>query len=179
MVETYPGGTLVEVGTYLGRSLCALGTLVRDSGKPFRVVGVDWCLGSGEENGHDHHADAVRRGRGNFAGELWENVIGCGLSGIVSLAIGESTQVSELFPDDSLTMVFLDGRHDAVCLESDVRDWYPKVRLRGELAGDDYGTEDPRPFPDVKRVVDSLLPGRRLVPHDVWCLRKGSLGVRL
>ena len=42
VVSRYDGGILVEVGNYLGRSLCYLGDQVKRSGKPFYVVGVDW-----------------------------------------------------------------------------------------------------------------------------------------
>ena len=43
------GSRFVEVGTYLGRSLCSLGDVVKLSGKRFRVIGVDTCRGSGPE----------------------------------------------------------------------------------------------------------------------------------
>ena len=56
----------VEVGTYLGRSLCSLAELVTLSGKSIALVGVDTCRGSGPEgpNRKDYHQqstlDAVR-----------------------------------------------------------------------------------------------------------------------
>lgn len=173
VVKNYPGGLLVEVGCYLGRSLCHLGQLVKDSGKPFRVVGVDHCLGSGEENGADHHLDAVKRGGRSFAGELWNNVVACGLQDVVTLVVGESGRASEVFGSRSCTMVFLDARHDHNSVCRDVQLWLPKVRLGGELAGDDMGVpnEINPVWPGVRKAVDELLPGWEHVPHDAWKYR--------
>ncbi|PRC59755.1 class I SAM-dependent methyltransferase, partial [Mycobacterium sp. ITM-2017-0098] len=43
------GSTFLEVGSYLGRSLCSLADVVRSSGRDYTVIGVDTCRGSGEE----------------------------------------------------------------------------------------------------------------------------------
>src|SRR5258708_36115101 len=46
----FPNGScFVEVGTYLGRSLCSLGEVVEQSGKALTVIGIDTCRGSGVE----------------------------------------------------------------------------------------------------------------------------------
>lgn len=166
----YAGGTLVEVGTYLGRSLCHLGTRVRESGKPFKVVGVDWCVGSGVENGKCHHEEAVQEGGGTFAGTLHRNVIDCGLQDVITVVIGDSARVAELFEDDSLTMVFLDGRHDYGSVRNDILAWKPKVAPGGILAGDDMGVPDEADpvWPGVGQAVRELLTGWQYYPHDSW-----------
>ena len=49
-VDHFPAGSrFVEVGTYLGRSICSLGEVVKQSGKSISVIGVDTCQGSGPE----------------------------------------------------------------------------------------------------------------------------------
>jgi hypothetical protein len=80
-VSRFPDGSrFVEVGTYLGRSLCSLGEVVERSGKRIMVIGIDTCRGSGPEGwrGKDSHADAVQQG-GTLAGALHKNVLDCGL----------------------------------------------------------------------------------------------------
>src|SRR5262252_7206027 len=71
------GSRFLEIGNYLGRSLCSLGELVRESGKRFLVIGVDTCRGSGVEGAKqkDYHAEAVSHDGGTFAGMLHRNVI--------------------------------------------------------------------------------------------------------
>lgn len=175
VVENYPGGVLVEVGCYLGRSLCCLGQLVRDSGKPFHVVGVDTCTGSGVENNHDHHGPTVEAGGGTMAGQLHRNVLACGLGDVVTLIVADSRRASTLFTDKSLTMVFLDAAHDYRSVERDILAWLPKVRSGGEIGGDDFGTPDQpdheRVWPDVKRAVEMYCTGYECVPHDAWKYR--------
>lgn len=174
IINSLSGGILVEVGNYLGRSLCHLGQLAKDSGKPFKVVGVDTCRGTGIENGIDNHSQAIQDGGGNFAGQLVQNVIECDLSKVVSLLIADSITASQLFADNSLSMVFLDAAHDYLSLKKDILAWLPKVRLGGIIGGDDIGVpnEEVRVWPDVKVVVDELLPGWVYSPHDAWLYTK-------
>ncbi len=174
VVLTYPNGILVEVGTYLGRSLCALGEMVKRSGKPFQVVGVDWCVGSGVENGEDNHRVAVKEGNGSFASRLHRNVMECGLQDIVSVIVADSVQASRLFADNSLTMVFLDTRHDFDSVKRDILTWSPKVRMGGTLAGDDVGIPDEEKpvWPEVKQALNCCLAGWQYAPHDAWKWRK-------
>jgi predicted O-methyltransferase YrrM len=173
VVDRYDGGLLVEVGSYLGRSGCYLGQRIKNSGKPFHLVLIDWCLGSGVENGHDHHAAALRDHGGSLAGKLHRNVCDCGLQDVVTLVIAESGRAASLFADNSVTMCFLDARHDYVDVHRDISVWLPKVKVGGEIAGDDYGIEGQEPvWPGVRRAVDDLLPQRRCVPHDAWAYRK-------
>lgn len=174
IVTTYSGGILVEVGTYLGRSLCYLGKLVKESGKPFQVVGIDWCVGSGVENGEDNHRRAVREGNGSFASQLHRNVIECGLQGIISILVADSVQASRLFADNSLTMVFIDTRHDFDSVKRDILTWRPKVKMGGTLAGDDVGVPDEENpvWPEVKQALNCCLPGWQYAPHDAWKFRK-------
>lgn len=159
-----PGGTLVEVGCYLGRSLVYLAGAARRSGKPFRVVGVDWCRGSGVENGHDNHADALARGEGTLAGQLHRNLIACGVSDVAAVLVADSRRAADLFPDGSLAMVFLDAGHDYESVKADIAAWLPKVRPGGWLGGDDYCDV----WPGVKRAVAELLPGAAPWSHDSW-----------
>lgn len=175
-VSRLPGGVLVEVGNFLGRSLCRLGELVKMSGKPFRVVGVDTCRGSGPEEpygvraAHDPFAGPLAEGGGTFAGQLHRNVIDCGLADVVTLVVGDSARVAELFADESLAFVFIDGMHDEESVARDILAWRRKVRVGGVMAGDDMGVpnEITPVWPGVKAAVDKLLKGWQYWPHDAW-----------
>jgi len=130
-VRHFPGGSrFVEVGTYLGRSLCSLGELVSQSGKLFTLIGVDTCRGSGPEGprGKDYHGDAVARGEGTFAGQLHRNILECGYAEAVSLIITDSMAASSLFADCSIDWVHLDARHDHVSVQNDITAWLPKLK---------------------------------------------------
>lgn len=175
LVRELSGGCLLEVGTYLGKSLCHLGQLVKDSGKHFTVIGVDTCRGSGVENGHDHHAGAVNEGNGTFAGQLHRNIIACGLQDVITVIIADSARASQLFADGTLASVFLDAAHDEDSVTNDIRYWFPKVQWGGYIGGDDMGVpgEAEPVWPGVKAAVSWCLPRFEYYPHDAWFFRKG------
>lgn len=170
VVGRLKGGILIEVGNYLGKGLCALGEVVKKSGKPFHVIGVDWCVGSGTENGHNLHAEALSNGGGSLAGQLHRNVMECGLADIITLMVGSSEQVATLFPEKSLAMVFIDASHDYDSVVKDIKTWLPKVQSGGFLCGDDVGIpgEVNPVWPDIKRALNDTLVGWKYRPHDAW-----------
>jgi cephalosporin hydroxylase len=157
-VTAFPADSrFVEVGTYLGRSLCSLGEVVASSGKRITVIGVDTCRGSGPEGwrSKDYHAPAVEMGGGTFAGTLHKNILDCGFGDTIQLIISDSMSASQIFPNDSLEWVHLDARHDYESVKADIEAWLPKVKAGGWLSGDDYNQEK---WPEVVAAVDELLP---------------------
>ena len=156
--QRFPEGSrFVEVGSYLGRSLCSLGEVVQRSGKRITVIGVDTCRGSGVEGPKqkDYHGAAVAEGGGTFAGMLHRNIIECGFADLISLIVADSVAASAFFPDKSIDWVHLDARHDREHVEADIAAWLPKVKADGWLSGDDY---DEIKWPEVVSTVNELLP---------------------
>lgn len=75
-----------------------------------------------------------------------------------------SLEAAQGFDDGSLDFVYLDANHEYEHVLKDIEAWYPKVKIGGILAGDDYG-----PVPEqqvdfgkgvhifgVKRAVDEF-----------------------
>lgn len=163
-VNRFPEGSrFVEVGTYLGRSLCSLGEVAERSGKHITIIGVDTCRGSGPEGWRkkDYHADAVLQGGGTFAGALHKNLLDCGFGDKIQLIISDSVAAAQLFSKASLDWVHLDARHDYASVKADIEAWRPKIRTGGWLSGDDY---DKQKWPEVVKCVEDLLPRAEL-----WC----------
>lgn len=156
------GGRFVEVGCYLGKSLCSLAEVVRGSGRHVAITGVDTGQGSGPEGvaAINAHGPAVEFGGGTFVGLLHRNLIACGAADDVQLLITDSLSAAELFADGSLTWVHLDARHDYDSVRADIAAWLPKVRPGGWLTGDDY---NPAGFPGVVAAVGDALPDA-----EVW-----------
>ena len=167
-VSSFPAGSrFVEVGTYLGRSLCSLGEVVERSGKYIEMIGVDTCRGSGPEGRHgiDYHGGAVANGGGTFAGALHKNVLDCGFGEKITLIISDSVSAARLFNDASLDWVHLDARHDYASVKADIDAWLPKVKAGGWLSGDDYDEEK---WPEVVKAVSELLPAAKLWSNQQW-----------
>ena len=161
------GSCFVEVGTYLGRSLCSLAEVVERSGKAFTLIGVDTCRGSGPEGPRqkDYHDAAVVQGGGTFVGALHKNILDCGYGDAISLIIADSVAASRLFANGSIDWVHLDARHDYASLQADIQAWLPKVKLGGWLSGDDY---DEIKWPEVVKAVDDLLAGAEAWSTQQW-----------
>src|SRR5262245_36532489 len=138
-VEFFPEGSrFVEIGSYLGRSLCSLAEVVQLSGKDISVIGVDTCRGSGPEGWRkkDYHAGAVQEGGGTFAGLLHQNILSCGFDELITLIISDSVNASKLFADASVDWVHLDASHGYISVCADIRAWLPKIKSGGWLSGD-------------------------------------------
>jgi hypothetical protein len=152
------GSRFVEVGCYLGRSICSLGEVVREAGLDIRIIGVDTARGSGPEGqeNNDAHRPAVDHGGGTFAGLLHRNIIDCGLADTIQLVICDSVAAADFFADGSLAWVHIDARHDYDSVVADINAWAPKVRPGGWLSGDDYQDDW---WPGVVRAVADTLPG--------------------
>jgi hypothetical protein len=161
--------SFVEVGTYLGRSLCSLVDAAERSGKTFTVIGIDTCRGSGPEGPRhkNYHEAAVTRGGGTFAGALHKNILDCGYADSIMLIIADSVNASRLFSDASLDWVHLDARHDYASVKNDIEAWLPKVKAGGWLSGDDY---DNVKWPEVVSAVNDLLPGAKPWSTQQWRL---------
>jgi cephalosporin hydroxylase len=167
-VNSFPEGSrFVEVGTYLGRSLCSLAEVVERSGKNIDVIGIDTCRGSGPEGslGKDYHASVVSDGGGTFASALHKNVIDCGFGEKITLIISDSISAARLFSDASLEWVHLDARHDYASVKADIESWLPKVRVGGWLSGDDY---DEQKWPEVVQAVSDTLPRASSWSNHQW-----------
>jgi Methyltransferase domain len=48
-------------------------------------------------------------------------------------------------PDDYFDFIYVDARHDFKGVYEDLRDWWPKLRVGGIMAGHDYVTQDDGP----------------------------------
>jgi hypothetical protein len=164
----FPAGScFVEVGTFLGRSLCSLGEVVERSGKTFTLIGVDTCRGSGfeEQRQKNYHRGAVLQGGGTFAGTLHKNVLDCGYADLVSLIIGDSLTASRFFANASIDWVHLDARHDYESVTADIQAWLPKIKHGGWISGDDY---DEIKWPEVVKAVSEQLPKAKEWSTQPW-----------
>ena len=157
----------VEVGTYLGRSICSLGEVIEQSGKNLSVIGIDTCRGSGPEGPRqkNYHGAVVTQHGGTFAGALHKNILDCGYGEMISLIIGDSLKASRWFRDVSVDWVHLDARHDYASVKADIQAWLPKVKPGGWLSGDDYDTVK---WPEVVRAVHESLPGAQPWSTQQW-----------
>jgi len=67
---------------------------------------------------------------------------------------GYSPSAAEMFDDESLDFVYIDGLHDYESVKADIAGFYPKVKKGGIIAGHDYHLED---WPGVYNSVNEFI----------------------
>ena len=71
-----------------------------------------------------------------------------------------------LFADESLDFIYVDGyAHDGELNGQTFREWYPKLKRGGFIAGDDYAAE----WPLVVAAVDAFIAENDLELHVIDC----------
>jgi cephalosporin hydroxylase len=172
VVESAPQeATFVEVGCFLGKSLCYLGSAIRRSGKDISLVGVDTCTGSETT---DIALGLASHLGGSFAGLLHRNVLSCGLGDSVRLVVADSVSAASLFAPTSLDFVFIDGDHEKSAVLADIAAWLPKIKPGGLLAGHDYRMTGQPHLRGVTEAVEVQWPDTNLstpLHPQVWMKR--------
>jgi cephalosporin hydroxylase len=144
VANSQDGDTLVEVGVFLGKSLCMLLDEVSQSGKKLSVVGVD-------KFEIDDYFGQVKLPWGELASE-WkaregENVLYEKALDYISQSphkahltevrrAGSNTPTALPSPR-TCSFVYLDANHTYEFVLADLNAWYPAVRPGGLLAGHD------------------------------------------
>ena len=121
---------------------------------PFRVVGVDHCVGS---EGIEDQVDAIGC---NTAGALFSNLQEAGLIRDIDLILADSALAADYFENGSVDFVFIDAAHDYDSVMRDLRAWHPKLRHDGVIAGHDWA------FDGVHRAVRDYF---RRSDEDLTC----------
>jgi predicted O-methyltransferase YrrM len=129
----------VELGAWKGRSTAFMGVEIANSGKDIEFYSIDHWHGSLEEIPHRVDED-VRLGR---LYEVYLENIRC-VKDYVKPIRSDSTEAAQQFADQSVDFVYVDAGHTYTAVARDIAAWWPKVRLGGVLAGDDWCTRSVR-----------------------------------
>jgi cephalosporin hydroxylase len=138
-------GTIVEIGSWKGRSSYAL-SQGSEAGMNFPVVCIDHFTGSVE------HRETAQGPVWTFP-DFYNNIQGC--TNIVTM-ITDSIQASKIIGND-LGLVFIDGSHDYESVKADFDAWFPKIKIGGFVALHDTNQD----VWGAKRLVKELLTDPR------------------
>lgn len=151
--------TFVEVGCWKGKSTAYLAAAIKRSGKPITLYAVDTWLGSWNR---PSLLKEVRKHGGDMFPTWRENMRKAGVLDVVTPIREPSLQAVNHFQDGTLDFVFLDGDHSFANVVEEIRQWSPKLKTDGVLAGDDFDQEE------VARAVEQELAGRFKVLGKTW-----------
>jgi MMP 1-O-methyltransferase len=129
-----PTPTVVEIGSWKGRSTAWLGFGLLDRGEGC-VYAVDTWKGSGERVHQQMLADYAA---GQLLEEFLQNMRGLGLAAHVCAMQGDSVAVARKWaPDTPIGLLFIDGDHDYEAVRADFEFWSPLVAPDGFIVFDD------------------------------------------
>lgn len=151
-----------EIGLQRGWTICHLLSHCPD----LHMIGVDQWIevpDTGEAGWQsydhidlDHWASVVKRRVESFRGR-----------GIVYHM--SSIEAATKVPEASLDFVFIDADHTERGKREDLRAWVPKVTHSGWVTGHDWNR------PEVRRVLDEMLPGWRAHTHFCWSIPRAEI----
>jgi len=143
------GGDYVEIGSHRGKSICAVGCGVRETGRhgQVRLFGVDlWTKGTARSAKFAHY----------YSQETWQifndQVARMGLQDVVRPVMSESVEASKR-RSRPIHLLFIDAGHDYKSVKADFTAWAPFIPVGGRIAFHDFGTR----FKGVDRVVNEMV----------------------
>lgn len=156
--EVPDGGTIVEVGCWMGRSLSCLLVEAKNSGKRLNIHAVDAFQGSvGQldliKAAAEVDLENVCREHADRAGYPY------------SLTRAKSVEAARQFRD--CDAVFIDASHDTRSVMADIEAWLPRINPGGILSGHDANEQG------VQLALANCLDGW-IVPYGTcWYVRIG------
>jgi predicted O-methyltransferase YrrM len=156
LIENCPeGGTIVELGAWLGKSSSYLVDYAVDR----NVIIIDSWKGSPNELTSTHQlatqVDIYEVFKKNMGERSYKSIRGL------------SSEVVNQFEDESLDVVFIDLTHTYESVKQDIELWLPKVKKGGLLAGHDYEND----WPGVVMAVDEKFPDK-MIMDNCWIFHK-------
>lgn len=150
---------VVELGSWLGVSTCHMADLLRGSGK---LYAIDHWLGSTE------HHEAGRTDISELLPTLYEqflsNVMHRGLTNTIIPWRMTTEQAAHKMRDAQtiIDLIYIDASHDEKSVYEDLSNWYPLVRKKGIICGNDWSWGNGYP---VRRAVQRFAREKRVKVH--------------
>ena len=130
------GDTIVEIGTFAGRGTRFLCDALELSGKhDVKVHGIDTFEGSGQE----HSGIDFSTLETDFLVNLEDHILNERLT--VHKGRSDDPKILDLFENNSVFGVIVDGAHTMEAVEDDIVNWWPKIKEGGMMFGDDIEWE--------------------------------------
>ena len=149
-----PGGTWVELGSWMGKSAayCVVELINRHKLGPFYCI--DTWDGGIEHKGWNE-LERLKQSFDNYTKPISDRIIPIQ---------SESWTAAQKFHDGSVDFCYVDAGHTYGCVMKDLEAWWPKIRPGARFAGDDYT----KGWPEVCRAVQDFFR-----PHGVRVSKSG------
>ena len=135
------GDIAVELGTFLGKSTCYFAQRLKESGKQVKFYACDIFDGS-------KAPFMPPEWEKDFYDVFLENLKKQEVSDIVIPFRGNSLNFVKNFENNSISFLYIDDDHRGEHFAKELKEWYPKVKIGGIMAGHDFHI-----YPEIKTAV--------------------------
>ena len=133
------GETFMEVGAWLGRSICSFMAAIDRRGKKVRTYVVDTFKGSEEwKEARPQLIKLIQAEGGSVFNHFMFNITSLNLQDRITPLICESDEAVKGFPDESIFAVFIDASTIEASYLRDLEVWYPKIKRGGIISGHNF-----------------------------------------
>ncbi len=167
-----PNSTLVEVGTWLGKSANYLVTKFKELKKGVNFITVDTFKGTEDEALHQNIVGAFN---GDIFYEFIDNTVLSDNYGLFNIIKDTSKNAANQFSNSSIDYIMLDAGHSFEDVTNDIKTWYNKIKPGGIISGDDYGGSY---FPGVTKAADEYFYKQFSRGFRSWYRKKPRIQIK-
>lgn len=154
--------TLVEVGSWLGRSTSVLAEAILIRCKNDKLHVVDTFCGDENILKDKQMAKFLLNDPDYIYNRFIKNTKE--YNGIINVHRQESSSAAKEFHDQSIDFLFIDAAHDYFSIKNDITSWLPKLKRGAIMAGHDYADYGV----GVKQAVNELFGSQFELFETIW-----------
>jgi len=167
-----PNSTLVEVGTWLGKSANYLLDKLKELKKEVNFVTIDTFKGTDDEELHQNIVGAFN---GDIFYEFIDNTVLSNNYDSFDIIKDTSHNAANQFSNNSIDYIMLDAGHSYEDVTNDIKIWYNKIKPGGIISGDDYGGSY---FPGVTQAADEYFYKQFSRGFRTWYRKKPRIQIK-
>jgi predicted O-methyltransferase YrrM len=158
LFDKYKPKVVIEVGCWFGESTRHLASLLEEGGK---LYAVDHWLGSSE---HQPGQPVWNPKLPYLYEQFLSNVIHAKLTDKIIPVRMRSVEASKFLANTSPDFIYIDASHEYHLVYTDIASWFPLVKGRGFMCGDDYLDGEGQ---TIKRAVDQFARDNNLIVRNI------------
>jgi glycosyltransferase involved in cell wall biosynthesis len=165
--------SVVEVGSWMGKSTNHFLTTAKKKGKQIRFTAVDTFKGSVGED-EIAHQQILEPFDGDLYTEFSNNSIMMDNFDNLNIIKDTSENAKNLFLNNSQDFIMIDAGHTYDDVMLDIKNWFYKVKPGGVLGGDDYISN----FPGVIEAVNEYFYGQIQRTNTGWVRKRPRIQIK-
>ncbi len=141
VIEECQPKTVVEIGSYMGRSTALMGLALKRFSPTSRLVAID------PHTGDRQHLERIDVEVLPTEGLFRQHMRGADVLDMLEIHVATSQEVAQTWTDP-VDLLYIDGWHSYQAVRSDAQNWLPHLTDDGLVCFDDVGT-----YPEVRQAA--------------------------